>query len=162
MRTLILMRHAKSSWDNPRHTDHERPLNGRGRAGAAKIGHWLQAQGYMPDAVVLSDSARTMETLARLGSAFLGLPTDPRRDLYHASPQLMLGAIRMQTAPCVLMIGHNPGIAALAESLAYRPPDHPRFHDYPTAATTVLRFNGDDWSAVEKGDVLAFQIPRDL
>jgi phosphohistidine phosphatase len=68
------------------------------------------------------------------------------------------------TGDCVLMLGHNPGIAEFAAQLVRTPPDHPRFRDYPTCATLVARFDIDSWSALEphNGTVLDFVIPREL
>jgi phosphohistidine phosphatase len=64
----------------------------------------------------------------------------------------------------VLMIGHNPGIAALAASLVRRAPDHGRFADYPTCATLVVRFGADTWGDLRRGtgEVVDFVVPRDL
>lgn len=163
---LILTRHAKSSWDSPALDDHDRPLNARGRGSAEKVGAWLAAQGYVPDAVLSSSSARTRETWALMAPHF---GTRPQlrweRALYHAGPNTMLEVLR--TAPtvgCVLMLGHNPGIAAFAESLVAQEPQHPRFFDYPTAATTVIDFDLPAWGDVDwrKGVAVDFAIPREL
>ena len=62
-RRLILMRHAKSSWDNPFAEDHQRPLNGRGKRSAKAIGEWLRAQGYLPDQILSSSATRTRELM---------------------------------------------------------------------------------------------------
>jgi phosphohistidine phosphatase len=72
--------------------------------------------------------------------------------------------LEMATGDTVLMIGHNPGISEFAEVLARTPPDHRKFHDFPTGATIVLRFDIDTWDAVDKGqgEVLDFITPRDL
>ena len=66
-RTLILTRHAKSSWDAPVASDHDRPLNKRGRKSAPAIGTWLKQNGWLPDEVISSTSARTRETWDRMG-----------------------------------------------------------------------------------------------
>ena len=158
---LILMRHAKSSWDHPGLDDHDRPLNGRGKRSARAIGDWLRKCDYIPDQTLSSTAQRTRET-----NALLGLDTaaqfTPR--LYHAEPQTMLGVLKGATGQSVLMIGHNPGIAWFAEGLVSSPPAHSRFHDYPTGATLVATFSNDTWDAISPGaaTVLDFITPREL
>lgn len=161
-RTLILTRHAKSSWDNPGLGDHERPLSKRGRRSAPAIGEWLQDNGWLPDEVLSSTSTRTRETWDRMG-----LTADKVRfhnALYHADADDMLRELAGATEPTVLMLGHNPGIAEFANRLVQRPPDHMRFFDYPTCATTVMTFNADSWSDVRwhMGTVLGFTTAREL
>lgn len=161
-RTLILTRHAKSSWDDPQQPDFARPLNKRGRAAAPVIGQWLIDNAYLPQEVICSSAARTRETWDRMG-----LETDDLRledALYHAPPSSMLTVLRAAHAPCVLMLGHNPGIAEFASMLAKAPAAHPRFHDYPTCATTVLTFDIESWQDVTAncGTVRDFVIPREL
>ncbi|WP_170419417.1 SixA phosphatase family protein [Ruegeria atlantica] len=161
-RTLILTRHAKSSWDSPTLSDHDRPLNRRGRKSAPAIAAWLRESGWLPDEVLSSSSARTRETWD-----LMGLPAEKLsflRTLYHADPEDMLAELTGATEQSVLMLGHNPGIAGFASLLVKRPPDHARFYDYPTCATTVLRFEIESWADLKwrSGDVLGFAIPREL
>lgn len=160
-RRLILMRHAKSSWGDAMLTDHARPLNERGRRSAEALGDWLQQQHYLPDETLCSSAARTRETLERLN---LDTPAQFLDILYHASPQSMFKALSRAYGACVLMLGHNPGIAAFADALVAQQPNHPRFHDYPTCATLVAEFEIDDWADLKKasGTPLAFVIPREL
>ncbi|MBL4766962.1 MAG: histidine phosphatase family protein [Rhodobacteraceae bacterium] len=160
-RTLILMRHAKSSWDTPVTGDHARPLNDRGRRSAAALGEWMLLQGWMPDQVLSSSSARTRETFARLGFIIAGNFTD---DLYHAGPDQMLKTLLRASGETVLLLGHNPGIAEFAGQLVGIEPDHPRFSDYPTGATLVVEFDIDRWDHLKPGTgtVLDFTVPRDL
>jgi phosphohistidine phosphatase len=161
--TLILMRHAKSSWDDFNQPDHARPLNKRGRSSAQALGKWLMLQALLPEETLCSTAERTRETLDRLL-----LPNAPNtrylEDLYHATADTMLRTLRSATHPTVLMIGHNPGIAYFAEQLAAKAPAHPRFHDYPTAATTIFQFELNTWKDVQygAGDVVDFVIPREL
>jgi phosphohistidine phosphatase len=161
-RTLILTRHAKSSWDHPGMDDHARPLNKRGRRSAEAIGQWLSKKGYLPDEVLSSDSARTQETWDRMKLA--AAQTTFTCALYHTDAQGLMHALSGATGHCVLMLGHNPGIAAFAEELAKAPPPHDRFFDYPTCATTVMSFPTKDWVDVtwHGGTVLDFVIPREL
>jgi len=163
---LILMRHAKSSWNTPAQDDHDRPLNDRGRRSASAIGGWLHGKGYEPDLVLSSDSARTRETWA-LASRELSGPTEIvwTQDLYLASAQTMLEVLKTQgTAKTVLLLGHNPGIAGFANMLVRQPPRHDRFRDYPTAATAVIEIDAALWRDVDwgKGQVTDFILPREL
>lgn len=160
-RTLILMRHAKSSWDDVTLPDHDRPLNDRGRASAKAMGDWLRAQGYRPDAAVSSSSARTVETFRNLG---FDIPVEYTRALYHAGPEVMMDVLRDQSAQTVLLLGHNPGIADFSDRLVTHAPRHPRFADYPTCATCVIGFDADRWNQIgwRAGQPIDFAIPREV
>jgi phosphohistidine phosphatase len=162
---LILIRHAKSSWSDPFADDHARVLNARGRASAEAIGEWMAAQGYIPDVALCSDAARTQETAALI---FAALSPQPKLELtgaiYHASPDTILALLHRQTAPTVAVIGHNPGIGMLANMLVKSAPEHHRFSDYPTCATTVIDFEGESWrkAKARTAHCTAFVVPRDL
>ena len=160
-RRLILMRHAKSSWNHPGMMDHDRPLNDRGRRSAKAMGKWLRDIGATPDQILSSTAERTRETCDCLGFATEAAFT---RKLYHAGPYDMLSVLRGATGGSVLMIGHNPGIAWFAEMLLSQPPNHTRFADYPTCATLVAEFAIDQWPDLgeETGEALQFMVPRDL
>jgi phosphohistidine phosphatase len=165
MRRLILIRHAKSSWDDPMLADHDRPLNKRGRRAASLIGRWLVACGERPETVLTSSAARTRETWARIAPSYAApVPVEVVPALYHATPETMLAALRAARSGCVLMLGHNPGIAAFARNLAVAPPADPDFPRYPTAATTVIDFGPGAWADVIPGTgaVAAFTVPRRL
>lgn len=118
MKRLIPTRHAKSSWDDPAMSDHDRPLNERGRAAAADLGQWMASRGYLPQEVLCSDAPSAP---ARLGKASppscrwpRRSPTSPR--LHHAGADVMMAVLRHATAEVVMMIGHNPGIARIRPS----------------------------------------------
>ncbi|WP_428513340.1 SixA phosphatase family protein [Roseovarius sp.] len=162
MRRLVLMRHAKSSWGDPGLDDHDRPLNKRGKLSADALGNWLRSQTIVVDEALVSSSARTVETLQRLG---IDCDRQVLDQLYHAGSGDMLKALKTRaTGQTVLMLGHNPGIAWFARDLMLAQPDHPRFEDYPTGATLVARFDIDDWNALQPGTgrFEAFVTPRDL
>jgi phosphohistidine phosphatase len=160
-RTLILMRHAKSSWAGQWQSDHDRPLNDRGRRASTVLGRWLMSQNLQPDEVLCSTARRTRETLIGLG-----IETSPvfTTDLYHADAVQMLGVLQAAQGQCVLMIAHNPGIAEFAERILTKPPRHDRFWDYPTGATLVADFELEDWGKVRfgSGTVRDFVTPHDL
>jgi phosphohistidine phosphatase len=159
--TLILTRHAKSAWDTNAPSDHARPLNKRGRRSAAALGRWLKDHSHVPDQVLSSSSQRTRETCELMG---LNAPATFTERLYHASSDIMFSVLREAEQPCILMLSHNPGIAAFAHSMARRPPDHVRFDDYPTGATLILRFKFNSWSELTwgSGKVMDFVVPREL
>ncbi len=113
MKTLLVMRHAKSSWDDPETADHDRPLNKRGKRDAPRMGQWLVDQGLTPDVIVTSTAKRANRTAELVAEAcgyrgeLVGLP-----GLYHATPQVWAQVVQKlpETASCVLCIGHNPAV----------------------------------------------------
>ena len=158
---LILIRHAKSSWNKPV-SDHERELNGRGRASAQAIGNWLRENDFLPEEALISTSERTRET-------FKWLEVKPTRerfleDLYHPSPEKLLCTLKSAQEQTVLIISHNPACVNFAEAMAKNSPAHERFYDYPTCATWVANIDKDHWSEVEFGlaRTIAFAIPREV
>ena len=160
-KTLILMRHAKSDWSSGVLEDHDRPLNARGQVAAAALGDWLRSKEWLPGEVLCSTAARTRETLDRLQ---LDVPVRYVDALYHAGSDVMDTVLKTASAATVLMVGHNPGITEFAARLMAAPPAHRRFHDYPTGATLVARFDIDSWGTLGwgRGMPLDFIVPREL
>jgi len=160
-KTLILTRHAKSSWANPGLADHDRPLNKRGVKSARAVGKWLRKSGWHPDQSISSSSRRTRETFAEMRLADQAEFTDA---LYHAGAPQMRKVLQGATGQVVMMLGHNPGIGEFAEQLVSAPPGHSRFYDYPTCATLIVKFDIADWSELlwNTGEVVDFAIPREL
>lgn len=170
MKTLILMRHAKSAWDDPHQKDIDRPLSTRGRKAASRMGEWLAGEGYRPDVVLCSPARRTRDTLELLRPH---LPKSAIVEfvaaLYMAAPREMLTEVGKVPAAVqtVMLLGHNPGMASLAGLLAGSGDEkalgamHGKF---PTAAIAMLGFNIAKWSEVvpESGILRAFMRPRDL
>lgn len=162
---LILTRHAKSSWDDPTVDDHDRSLNTRGHTAAKAIGKWLEENDYCPKAVYSSTARRTSETWGHIAK------NCQRADevqftsaLYLASPDRMLTILQGSRRDCVMMLGHNPGTGMLAAALLKTPPTHPKFDQYPSAATVVIEFEAESWADITRhsGRVEAFIVPRDL
>lgn len=113
MKKLVLIRHAKSSWDTPFLTDHARPLSKRGNQNAPEMGRRLKEKGIKPDLIISSDAVRTQETAVFIAAA-LGYPFSNIRftsQLYHASAPEILKSIRQvgSQVEVLLVIGHNPG-----------------------------------------------------
>ncbi|MEL7107008.1 MAG: histidine phosphatase family protein [Pseudomonadota bacterium] len=163
--TLILMRHAKSAWDDPTQEDFDRPLNGRGRQSAKAIGDWLVGQGYLPDEVIVSAARRTVETWSRMVKGFpqtTAMQSNPA--LYLASADTILGVVKTAQVPTIMVIAHNPGIGQFARDITKTPARHPKFQQYPTGATTVITFDAETWDAItwRSGQVADFAVPREL
>ena len=161
----MLLRHAKSDW--PDVSDHARPLAKRGRRDAPAVGRWLREHGYLPDVVVCSTARRTRQTWELIAPELGGSPSvtfEPRA--YDASALTLLYLAqelpgRYRTA---LLIGHNPAISELANSLAGPPAeDGPPRLSFPTAAVAVLEFTGD-WPALTPAHARLedFTAPADL
>src|SRR5690349_17594098 len=121
MKTLLLLRHAKSAWSDPRLDDHDRPLNGRGERAAKAMADRIARKAPRPDLILCSTAMRTRQTLAPLLKRLDG-PAPPislENGLYLASDDALL--VRLQAVaddvPTVLLIGHNDGIGQLAANL---------------------------------------------
>ena len=170
MKTLTLLRHAKSAWDDPVARDFDRPLNPKGARAAVAIGQHMRSLGLSFDHVVASPALRVMETVEHLARGY-GRAIEPEWDrrLYLASTPMLLDLVHAlpPRAEHVLMIGHNPGLAELVLLLA---PDAPETSlrrevavKYPTAGLAELHVVGD-WAALLPGEarLMRFIRPRDL
>lgn len=175
MKTLYLLRHAKSDWSRPGLEDFERPLAPRGIAAAPRMGRAMAARGWRPAAVLCSAARRARETWDRLGPALLGdadhePPVAVRKDLYGAAPAALLAAVRGSDDDweSLLVIGHNPELEALAAALCGEGSDAEALEalrrKYPTAALAVLEFDVVRWRDVGpgRGRLAAFLRPKDL
>ncbi|MFO7855686.1 MAG: histidine phosphatase family protein [Paracoccaceae bacterium] len=165
MRRLVLMRHAKSSWDDPDLADRLRPLNRRGRLAAALMGALLREEDLVPDAALLSPAVRVQETWARLG---LDAPAETVEALYMAEPETQLTALRAAPAAAktLLMVGHEPGTTAFLRKLSdgTEPAGCARaWQKVPTAALAVVELDGD-WAGARfgAGRFRRFVAPKDL
>ena len=116
MRQLLLLRHAKSSWDDRDLSDHARPLNGRGRQAAAAMKKAMDNLGLVPDQVLVSTARRTLETLDALEPWPERPLVDPVESLYLAPVPVLLATVQgvAETVRSLLVIGHNPGLHELA------------------------------------------------
>jgi len=159
---LLLMRHAKSSWSDGSLSDHERPLNKRGKKAAIAVGEALTARGYPPDIIWSSDATRTRQTAMRLIRAIPGAQiVNYSSELYHASVETVLTACGKQIEPDgkLMLLGHNPGWATLHEYFTGH------YHDYPTGTCTVLIRNYDsdgDWLDPASWRMIDLILPREL
>jgi phosphohistidine phosphatase len=172
LRQLLLMRHAKSSWDDPKLSDHARPLNTRGRHAAAAMRRAMRDLGLSPDVALVSSARRTLQTLEALEPWDETPLVEPMDALYLATAPQILSVLRgvAETARSVLVIGHNPGLHELAMLLvgaqgmtlggnAVR-----RLAEgYPTGALAEFSVAGS-WRSLGEGGgrLLRFLCPRDL
>lgn len=158
---LLLMRHAKSSWKSDVNSDHERPLNDRGREAATAVGGALTARGYAPQTIWCSDAKRTRETAMRLIRAIPGAQTvEYFSEFYHASPSEVLTVAKSRGEPDVerlMWLGHNPGWSELSGLFSGQ------HDDFPTGAVAVFeRIDDADWLSPKNWRLIDFILPRDL
>jgi len=161
VKTLLLLRHAKSSWDHPSMRDFDRPLADRGKRDAPRIGRALKERGPAPDLIISSPAARARETVeAVIKSASLTASLQFDESIYDASLAELMRLVRglPDQTSCVLMVGHNPGFEGLVNRLTGAS------ERMPTAALASIEFQVDHWQDVEdgQGKLLSVLIPRQL
>jgi phosphohistidine phosphatase len=165
MRTLYLLRHAKSSWDDPALPDLARPLAPRGLRDAKRIAKHIGRLGITPALVLCSSAVRTQETLDLLRPALTETAVQVEDQLYGASTATLLERIRSvpEEVGSVLLIGHNPGLQDLALVLASSGTELERLEaKFPTAALATLTLG--HWSTLSPGDaeLVAYVVPKQL
>ncbi len=168
MRTLTLLRHAKSGWDAPVARDFDRTLNARGRKAARAMGREMRRLNLGFDLVLASPAARVTETLTELAQGY-GAAVDTRFDeaIYLAPVDALLAMVRAadDKDARLLLVGHNPGMEQLALLLsgdnALRDEIATK---YPTGALTEIAFDTDHWRDIEAGEgrLARFIRPREL
>jgi phosphohistidine phosphatase len=162
MKSLLLMRHAKSSWKRAELSDVERPLNKRGQRDAPRMGRWLRQRDLVPDWIVTSSARRARETADAVAEAsgFDGeIQVQP--SLYLGAPEHYLQALAAvpRAALRVLALGHNPGLEELVEDFTGEA------HTMPTGAIAVLRLPVEAWSEVSESTVAKLEgliAPREI
>lgn len=165
MKTLGLLRHAKSDWGQANQRDFDRGLNARGRRGAALMGAHIRGHDQRWDRLIASPAERVRQTL---DLAQIGLAPEWEERLYLASPDTILEILRDGTGDAVLLAGHNPGLADLILELVAPARENTLFDEakvkFPTAAFAVLELAIDDWrdARPECGVLVHFTRPRDL
>lgn len=170
MKTLTLLRHAKSGWDDDVQRDFDRPLNGKGRRAAQTVGRHLRREGLRFDHVVASPALRVQQTLEEVRRGFGGdMDAEWDRRVYLASAATLLEVVHglPADASTALVVGHNPGLEDLVLLLVPdigRGPRDAVEEKYPTASVAELHFAVDHWPDIaERGGTLArFVRPRDL
>lgn len=167
---LILLRHAKSAWDNPSVADFDRPLSNRGRKAAPVVGAYLARRGLVPGLVLTSSAKRAVETLDLMSAGWQTKPTVRKlKSLYLAMPREMLRRVQAvgKEPDSIMLVGHNPGIADLANWLCSHGKAEPRAklaRKFPTGAVAVIEFDVEDWGEVdaETGTLVEFMTPKEI
>lgn len=168
---LLLLRHAKSSWDDDGLADHERPLSKRGRIAASAIGKYMTQAGLVPDRVLCSSARRARETWDLVaGELPDAVETDVLDTLYDfGDGTRLVDMVRANggASPRLLLVGHNPSLENLAQRLigSGETELRARLHaKFPTAALAVLRFDTTNWADIAEtgARLMAFVRPADL
>lgn len=171
MKTLTLLRHAKSGWDDPALRDFDRPLNAKGQRAAQVVGRNLKSLGLTFDRVVASPAVRVVETLDHVGRGYgASIASEWDKRLYLASVASLIDVIQEQADDVdrLLLVGHNPGLEELVLTLVPLAGDNPARADveekFPTASVAELTFAIDRWADAEPNGAMLrrFVRPRDL
>jgi phosphohistidine phosphatase len=169
-RRILLLRHAKSAWDEPGLDDFDRPLAPRGRRAAAVMGVYLRDEGLVPDLVLCSAARRAAETW-EIAAHELARPPAVEHDpaLYMVTGERLLKRLKKLPASvkAVLVVGHEGGVDVLARRLVGdgAAPLRKRLNEkFPTAALAVVAVAINDWAALaeKSGTLTRFAAPKDL
>ncbi|MBL8007839.1 MAG: histidine phosphatase family protein [Ignavibacteria bacterium] len=159
MKKLFLIRHAKSSWKHPELSDHDRPLNKRGKHDAELMSETLKARGIKPDIIVTSSAVRALE-FAKVISDILNCKKPVISEkLYLASESGLLGIVKEtdEKYNTVFLIGHNPGITYFANLLSGS-----SIENIPTSGIAEIGFSHCLWKEIQSGsgELLSFDYPK--
>ena len=170
MKRLALLRHAKSSWDDPSLDDFDRPLNERGWKAARRMGRELERRHMRFDLVLASTAARVRQTIDGVEEKYdLAAPIQFEPRLYGASEAMLLTIVRAlpESARAPLLVGHNPGLERLLAGLTRD--DEQGFRQrvvrkYPTAALAVIELPANRWAEIEpgSGEIVELILPKEL
>jgi phosphohistidine phosphatase len=161
MKTLLILRHAKSSWKNDELSDHDRPLNPRGQRDALKVGKRLRNEGLIPDEIISSNAKRARQTAEAVAEeSGYGGEVQLSGELYGGGPEAYLDAIRNLPGEvdCALVVGHNPDLEELVEILTGESVQ------MPTAALAQVRLDIQGWQDLneeEQGKLINLWTPRE-
>ncbi len=162
MKTLLLMRHAKSSWKYPDLSDHDRPLKSRGKRDAPKMGEFLVSKDLIPQVILCSTARRAKETVEYF------LRTCPfegeviyRRNLYHGGAEEFINAMQglQNEINIVMIVGHNPGMEYSIEEFC----GVDEF--FPTTAIAYIQFEIDKWADMDSnvgGKLISLWRPKEI
>jgi len=162
MKDLFIVRHAKSSWDAPELSDHDRPLNPRGKRDAPRIAQWLWEYGIIPDRIVSSTAKRARKTAEVISNRCdIVERLELNRDLYFGDLESWSELLQDSdaAAACVMLVGHNPGLEELLEQLTGQ------YERLPTAAMAHVELPAETWREfrIEAGGrLVTVQRPKEL
>lgn len=161
MKTLTILRHAKSSWSDASLSDHDRPLNGRGKRDAPVIAERIRKAGIRPSLIISSPAKRAWST-AKFVAKEISYPVEflqREKGLYHAGLQSLLETIAQQDQGfnSILLVGHNPGLTDIANFLVPRMTDN-----IPTCGFVSVLVDQDDWNfgSVEGAELVVYDYPK--
>ena len=162
MKTILLLRHAKSDWGNPTLADIDRPLAERGRRDAPRIARVLTASKWMPDAIIASPALRTHQTAQLVADAIhFGGTVQLDARLYPGDAPAFFAVLRRLPATVTrpLLVGHNPAMEAIAAALSQSAPANFKI---PTAGLLCFSVHRADWGRLVPGDgtLRWFLIPK--
>jgi len=162
LKTLLILRHAKSSWREAGLADHDRPLNKRGKRDAPRMGSLLRQEGIVPDLIISSTAVRARNT-AQLVVDESGFDGELRleRDMYAADPEAYLDALRSvpDEIESIMLVGHNPGLEELLEMFIGE------YERLPTAALAQVSLQVNTWQDLDedaRGKLVNLWLPRQL
>lgn len=161
MKTLFVLRHAKSSWNHPELSDFERPLNKRGKKAAPRIGREMAERGYLPEIIISSPATRAAETVKLVAEAAeFTAEVVYDKSIYGAGRSELFYVISeiSDSYSSALIAGHNPGFEQLVETLVNE------YKRMPTAALAVLDLDIKSWNKFQSGcgEMRDFLIPKEL
>jgi phosphohistidine phosphatase len=160
-RTLVLIRHAKSSWSNPLQSDFDRELNDRGKGEAEEMGKKLKKSGLIPDLIISSSAKRTKQTAKRIAKETGYEPDEIRweENLYHCVPAVFEETIRSikEKAKTVFIVAHNPGITEFSNQLS----DGFYIDNMPTCGIVAAHTDAEEWPdfSAQGNKVFLFEYP---
>jgi len=161
MKTVYLVRHAKSSWDFPQLSDHDRPLNGRGKQAAPEMGKRLASRDILPDQLISSTAKRARRTAYAIAKEIGYEKKDiiKTKYLYHAGEEEMLSLVRRQhdDISSLMLFGHNPSFTYFANQLA-----GVSIENIPTSGVVAVEFDTDSWDSIRfgQGKLVFFDYPK--
>lgn len=163
MKTLYLIRHAKSSWKYTHLDDIDRPLNKRGKRDAPEMGTRLKLRGIFPDLMISSPANRALTTCKTIADIveYPSSKVQTYNDIYHGSVSTLLKVVKQLQKPfdIVFMFGHNPGFTDFANELT-----HSDLWNIPTSGVFGCQFEISDWSEVTlgSGKRIFYDFPKNM
>lgn len=162
MKTLLILRHAKSSWDNPALSDYDRPLNKRGKRDAPRIGKHIKQQGLIPDHILTSSAKRARKTASKVAKTCGYTDKIIRLDRLYLAPAGVYYEYIQELSnkyQCVMAVGHNPTMEQLVSHLSGED------HRMPTAAIAHFELPIEKWKMLDlstKGKLVNLWTPKSL
>jgi phosphohistidine phosphatase len=161
-RTLVMIRHAKSSWANPLQSDFERPLNERGQHDAPMMGARLKKQNILPDLIIASPAKRAKQTAKKIAEAigYDEAKIQWQENLYHCIPSVFEEVLYnvADDVKCVFIVAHNPGITEFANEISAKF----KIDNMPTCAMVGIEFETSQWNEFNNASkkVFLFDYPK--